>query len=178
MRYRLIAILALCALLTAPRPARAEGPYRAYLPLAGATFFERPVTWATVTKIIDGDTVWVDLNGDGTGDNKVRYIGIDTPETTFGKHDCYGAEATERNRALCAGQRVALEKDVSEVDRYDRLLRYVYLADGTWINGVLVREGYARVTIYPPDRHYEAALFALQDTARAQGVGGWGACGW
>jgi len=126
-----IAILALALLALLPGAARAEGPYRAYLPLTGRMFFERPVTWATVTKVIDGDTVWVDLDGDGAGDAKVRYIGIDTPETTFGKHDCYGAEATERNRTLVGGRRVALEKDVSETDDYEGLLRYVYLVDGT-----------------------------------------------
>jgi micrococcal nuclease len=141
-------------------------------------FFDRPVTWATVTKVIDGDTVWVDLSGDGAGDAKVRYIGIDTPETTFGHHDCYGDEATARNTALIGGRSVAMEKDVSETDRYGRLLRYVYLGDGTWINGVLVREGYARVTIYAPDRRYEVQLYALQALAQAEHAGGWGACGW
>jgi len=172
------AILALALLALLPGAARAEGPYRAYLPLTGRMFFERPVTWATVTKVIDGDTVWVDLDGDGAGDAKVRYIGIDTPETTFGKHDCYGAEATERNLTLVGGRRVALERDVSETDDYERLLRYLYLGDGTWINGVLVREGYAKVTIYPPDRRYEVQLYALQAQAQADHAGGWGACGW
>jgi len=180
-RCSLTVILLLIALLNPVMqgwPARAEGPYRVYLPVTERYSFGQSVTWATVTKIVDGDTIWVDLTGDGVGDSKVRYIGIDTPETTFGHHDCYGQEATERNRTLCAGRQVALEKDVSETDRYDRLLRYVYLADGTWINGQLVREGYARVTIYPPDRRYEGQLYALQALAQADRAGGWGACNW
>ncbi len=168
--------LALAFLAMWPQTALADAP-QMYLPFVGRIFFDRPVTWATVTKIVDGDTIWVDLDGDGAGDAKVRYLAINTPETTFGKHECYGAEATERNRALCAGQLVALERDVSDTDSYDRLLRYVYTVRGEWVNGQLVREGYARVTIYPPDRRYEAALYCLQVLARDAGAGAWGGGG-
>ena len=73
---------------------------------------------------------------------------------------------------------MALERDVSDRDRYDRLLRYVYLSDGTWVNGVLVREGYAQVTIYEPDSRYAGALYGLQDQAIMEQAGGWAACGW
>src|SRR4030067_982445 len=73
-----------------------------------------------VVKVVDGDTVELE-NG-----QKVRYIGIDTPETTLGKNDCYGTEATEKNKELVEGKRVRLEKDISETDKFGRLLRYVY----------------------------------------------------
>jgi len=56
-------------------------------------------------------------------------------------------------------------------------LRYVYLADGTWVNGALVPEGYAQVTIYPPDPCYEEWLYRLQALAQAEQVGGWGPAG-
>ena len=172
MRARTLWLLV--CLLFWPVTARAE---TAYLPLIGSRFLPHTVTWATVTKVVDGDTVWIDLDKDGRGDAKVRYLGIDTPETYFGV-ECYGPEAKERNRELVGGQRVALQRDVSDLDCWDRLLRYVYLGDGTWVNGDLVREGYARVTIYAPDDRYEAALYALQERARGENAGGWAACGW
>jgi endonuclease YncB( thermonuclease family) len=88
---------------------------------------------ALVSRVIDGDTVEL---GDGS---RVRYIGMDTPETAG---DCYNREATARNIELVLNRVVQLEKDVSETDQYGRLLRYVYV-DGVMVNEVLVREGYA-----------------------------------
>ena len=107
MRARLRSLWLLACLLLCPLPARAE---TVYLPLVGNRFLPFTVTWATVTKIVDGDTVWVDFDGDGLGDAKVRYLGIDTPETYFGV-ECYGPEAKERNRELVDSQRVALQRD-------------------------------------------------------------------
>jgi len=131
-----------------------------------------PIFPKTVTNVVDGDTIWVDLDGDLVSDEKVRYIGVDTPEVYFGV-ECYGPEASQRNRELVEGQKVALERDISDRDRYDRLLRYVYLSDGTWVNGVLVEEGYARVTIYEPDDRYEDVLYAREERARSENLGGW-----
>lgn len=176
MTFRAAIIAALTTLLLCPMPTQADTFY-AYLPDVVRIRFDVPVTWATVSKIVDGDTVWVDFDGDGLGDDKVRYIGIDTPETYFGV-ECYGPEAKQRNAALVADQRVALERDLSDVDRYGRLLRYVYLGDGTWVNGTLVRQGYALVATYKPDTRYETALRQLQATAIVEGAGGWTLCGW
>lgn len=133
--------------------------------------------WVVVTEVVDGDTVWVDLDSDGARDAKLRYIGIDTPEISDGE-GCYGPEAKERNRQLVEGQRVRLEKDVSETDRHGRLLRYVYLTDGAFVNGVLVREGYARAVDYPPDLRHTSLLASLQQQAKTANAGGWAACGW
>jgi len=169
----LLVLLAVLSLMV-PSALRAD---TVYLPLTARVFFDRPVTWATVRAIVDGDTVWVDVDGDGIQDVKVRYIGVDTPEIHFGT-DCYGPEATARNRELVDGRLVALERDVSDTDRYDRLLRYIYLPDGTWVNGVLVGEGYAKAKRYAPDTRYAAALERLQEAARAERAGGWAACGW
>ena len=67
---------------------------------------------------------------------------------------------------------------MSEFDNWNRLLRHVYLADGTWVNGALVREGYARMSTYPPDDRYAGVLYTLEGQAATQQIGGWGECGW
>ena len=106
----------------------------------------------------------------------VRYIGIDTPET---KHptrgvEPYGPEASERNRQLVKGKTVYLEKDVSETDRYGRLLRYVYV-DDVMVNAALVEEGYAQVSTYPPDVKHVDLFLKLQREAREGSRGLWSA---
>jgi micrococcal nuclease len=128
-------------------------------------------TTALVARVIDGDTI--ELQGGA----RVRYIGMDTPETVDpGKPvGCYGPEASARNKALVEGKTVQLEKDVSETDRYGRLLRYVYL-NGTMINEQLVAEGYAMSSTYPPDVKYQDRILAAQHTAQAADKGLWGGC--
>ncbi len=84
-------------------------------------------TVAFVTGIVDGDTIHINIAGERF---TLRYIGIDAPEMASPSGDV----AREANLRLVEGQTVYLEKDVSETDRYDRLLRYVYLADGTFVN--------------------------------------------
>jgi micrococcal nuclease len=121
---------------------------------------------ASVINIIDGDTIDVRLNG---RTERVRYIGMDTPE----RGDFYYSEATEANQQLVEGQEVTLVKDVSETDLYGRLLRYVYLADGTFVNAELVRLGYAQVLTYPPDVRYSELFVQLQQGARMAGRGLW-----
>lgn len=121
---------------------------------------------ASVTRIIDGDTIEVDING---ATYRVRYIGMDTPE----RGDTFFSEATEANRLLVENQTVILVKDVSETDRYGRLLRYVYLQDGTFVNAELVRQGFALVATFPPDVAHQAEFVALQEEARNAGNGLW-----
>ena len=126
---------------------------------------------ALVTRVIDGDTIEIE------GGLKVRYIGIDTPETVHPSKpvECYGQEASARNKQLVEGKMVELEKDVSETDRYGRLLRYVYV-DGQMVNELLVRGGYAQVSTYPPDVKYVDLLLAAQQEAQGANRGLWGAC--
>lgn len=119
----------------------------------------------TVVKVIDGDTIDVDIDGQVF---RVRYIGINTPETG----ETCGSEATAANRAFVDGHQVTLIKDVSETDRYDRLLRYVYVGD-TFVNAQLVRDGWAEAVAYPPDTQYADTFRELQDQAREQNVGCW-----
>lgn len=124
---------------------------------------------AEVTYVFDGDTIAVRIAGQEV---RVRYIGIDAPESTY-EHDPFGPEATAKNRELVAGKRVRLEKDVSETDRYGRLLRYVYVGD-VMVNAELVRLGYAQASSFPPDVRYQALFARLQQEARTAGRGLWG----
>jgi micrococcal nuclease len=143
---------------------------------AGEAVFNSPYVtpsdgeWALVTKIVDGDTIYIE------GDRKVRYIGMDTPEThhpTKGLQP-YGKEATEANRRLVEGRKVLLVKDVSETDRYGRLLRYVFLPDGTFVNLKLVEDGYARVATFPPDVKFADLFLKAERNAREGNRGLWG----
>lgn len=101
-----------------------------------------------VTKVIDGDTIYVRLDQDGQT-YSVRYIGIDTPESTI-QHEPFGKEASDKNAELVSDKRVTLFKDVSETDKYDRLLRYVF-TDEYFVNYELVKKGFANAATYPPD---------------------------
>jgi micrococcal nuclease len=120
---------------------------------------------ATVTQVIDGDTIIID-----TG-QRVRYIGIDTPEV-YPQPEAYGMEAWLANRRLVEGKKVRLERDVSEMDKYDRLLRYVYV-DDTLVNAELVRLGLAEARAYPPDTKYQDLLEQMEREARQADRGMW-----
>jgi endonuclease YncB( thermonuclease family) len=134
---------------------------------------------ARVVRVVDGDTIVVDR---GRGNEKLRYIGMDTPETVDPNSpvEWMGPQASKANSALVAGRTVWLEKDVSEVDRYGRLLRDVWLRDGSrpggwlFVNLELVRTGFAQVSTFPPDVRYVDLLLAAERSARDAGIGLWG----
>jgi micrococcal nuclease len=125
-----------------------------------------------VTRVVDGDTIHVALGG---RDVTVRYIGMDTPETVDPRRPVqrFGKEASERNRQLVQGKTVRLERDVSETDRFGRLLRYVWV-DGQMVNATLVEEGFARSASYPPDVKHQELFRRLEREARAAKRGLWG----
>ena len=104
------------------------------------------------TRVIDGDTIEVNIDG---AVYKVRYIGIDTPELDDkrAEYSALAQEATRYNRQLVEGETIRLEKDVSETDKYGRLLRYVYV-DDIFVNAELVRQGLAWAKAYEPDTKY------------------------
>lgn len=124
---------------------------------------------ALVVRIVDGDTIDVEIGGYR---RTVRYIGIDTPE----RGQPLWSEATEANRALVEGATVALASDVSETDRHGRMLRYVYLVDGsgTFVNAELVHQGFARVLTVPPDVAHAEEFLRLERGARPAERGLWG----
>jgi micrococcal nuclease len=129
-----------------------------------------------VDHFVDGDTIAVDMDGHV---ESVRLVGIDTPETH--KPDtpvqCYGPEASAYTEHLIGHSRVRLVSDAlsTDRDRYDRLLRYVYLADGTFVNERLVRQGYAFYYPYFPFSK-SAAFKADEQTAMAAHKGLWAEC--
>ena len=128
-----------------------------------------------VIDVSDGDTIRVEFP-DGWWE-RIRYIGIDTPEIGHepGQADApWGREASDVNASLVEGRDVLLERDVSDTDRYERLLRYVWVEtdDGwTMVNGELVAHGLADVRAYEPDTRHHAWFERLQDEAREAGRG-------
>lgn len=129
---------------------------------------------AEVLRVVDGDTIEVELAG-RTED--VRYIGVDTPETVKPGTpvECYGKQASEFNRELVDGERVELVFDRELRDRYDRLLAYVYVG-GTFVNAELVRSGHARTLEIAPNTAKAASLERLERAASVAGRGLWGSC--
>jgi micrococcal nuclease len=124
-----------------------------------------------VTRVIDGDTIEIE------GGERVRYIGIDTPETVDPRKpvQCFGVEASNKNKELVEGKMVRLEKDITDRDKYNRLLRYVYVGD-TFINLELVKQGFAYSYSYPPDIKYQEQFVKAQQEAREVKRGLWNAC--
>lgn len=127
-----------------------------------------------VTRVVDGDTVEVRLDGQ-TED--VRYIGVDTPETVKpgAPVDCFGPQASAFNHRLVEGRRVRLVFGVEPRDVYGRLLAYVYL-DDRFVNAELVRRGLARTLTIPPNDRYAERLKRFEIAASRAGRGLWGAC--
>lgn len=126
---------------------------------------------AKVARVIDGDTIELE-NG-----QRVRYIGIDTPETVDPRKpvQCFGQEASNKNKELVEGKTVRLEKDVSQTDKYGRLLRYVYL-DNIFANDYLVKEGFAHASTFPPDVKYQQKFQESQSQAQINHKGLWSSC--
>lgn len=127
-----------------------------------------------VVRVVDGDTIDVEINGKT---EPVRYIGIDTPETVDPRKpvQCFGVEASKKNKELVEGKMIRLEKDITDRDKYNRLLRYVWLGD-TLINQSLVEQGYAKSYSYPPDIKYQDKFVAAEKQARDNKLGLWTAC--
>ncbi|MBZ0276372.1 MAG: thermonuclease family protein [Anaerolineae bacterium] len=118
---------------------------------------------ARVTRIIDGDTIDVDMNGQTY---RVRYVGVNTPERD---QACY-SEAIQANALMVQGQTVRLVKDVSDTDQYGRLLRYIYVGN-LFVNQALVQQGFAEVVSYPPDTAQFENFRRLEDEAAAANRG-------
>ena len=131
-----------------------------------------------MVEVVDGDTVDVKV-ADRT--ERVRLIGIDTPEATGGflPVECYGDEASAFTKTLLpVGTEVLLTRDVEARDRYDRLLAYVHRAgDGLFVNLEIAASGYAEALIIEPNSTHAGAFYAAAAAARDQGLGLWGACG-
>ncbi len=145
--------------------------------IGGAYFGRNEVGTYRVSKVFDGDTIAVDMQG---VDEKIRFIGADTPETVDPRKpvQCYGPEASAYTHShLKAGTRVKLTLDPLSTnrDRYGRLLRYVYLTDGTLYNQRLISLGYAHAyTGFPFTKM--PTFKAMQSKAQTSKVGMWASC--
>ena len=129
-----------------------------------------------MVKVVDGDTIAVQL---GATREKVRYIGVDTPETKDPRRpvQCYGQKAADFNARLVDGELVRLVRDVEERDRYGRLLAYVYrVRDELFVNAELARLGYAQPLSIAPDVRHADRFARLAREAREAGRGLWSAC--
>ena len=131
--------------------------------------YGRPIK---VVKVIDGDTVEL-INGEN-----LRYVGIDTPEEVDPRKpiQCFAKEAAEENKKLVEGKYITFYKDISGQDKYGRWLGYVYLADGTFVNLELVKEGLGFAYPYPPDTSKKEIFKEAEATARQSNLGLWANC--
>jgi micrococcal nuclease len=127
-----------------------------------------------IASVVDGDTIKVILNNKT---ETVRLIGIDTPETVDPRKpvQCFGKEASNKAKAVLTGKKVTLEADSTQGDRdkYSRLLRYVFLEDGTNFNKYMIAEGYAHEYTYSLPYKYQTEFKAAEKQAREQNKGLW-----
>lgn len=129
-----------------------------------------------VLNVVDGDTITIETED---GEQSIRLIGIDTPEVdpNKGGPECYGLEAKMRTKSLVE-ENIKIETDPSQGmrDKYDRLLAYIRLADGSLLNETLIKEGYAREYTYNKPYRYQGEFKISQTQARRENRGLWSAC--
>jgi micrococcal nuclease len=129
--------------------------------------------------VVDGDTIIVHIGG---REERVRYIGVNAPELANVERgveaECGAFEAALANRELVEGQAVTLEQDVTERDRFGRLLRHVWVDRDGWrlVTEALVDSGAVRARSYPPDTGRDSQLDVAEGAARSAGRGIWGSC--
>lgn len=133
-------------------------------------------TNALVIRAVDGDTLEAKL--DNGQEVKVRFLGVNTPESVDPRRpvECFGKEASKHTASLVGGKRVRLVADpqADEVDKYGRLLRNIFLDDGTDVNAALVRDGYAYAYLdFPLNKQRKVELARLQEEAEAAKRGLW-----
>ena len=126
------------------------------------TFSSTAIEEALVIRVIDGDTIEL---ADG---QRVRYLGIDTPE----QGEFFATEASAKNKELVEGKVVKLQSGNRDQDEYGRLLRYVYI-DGIFVNAELVAQGYATAYIFDPDEQYSQIIVQLEQYAKLRNIGIW-----
>lgn len=183
---RLLGIIAVLALagaviafvaLTAGPPAPGVAPSGEPIGTRGGP--DGPTEGAAVIRVVDGDTIVVRIGGQ---EERVRYIGLDAPEVANAgagsAAECGGDEASAANELLVAGEQLVLERDVSDRDRFGRLLRHAWLEEGGWrlIGLELVKAGAVEARSYPPDTRRDAELDAAERSARDRDAGIWGVC--
>lgn len=152
----------------------------------GAKAAPSPKVKASVARVIDGDTLKM------SDDSRIRLIGVDTPELHYSDKlirdsrrthrdvkeiQAMGKKAADFTRQLCGGKTVDVEFDVRKSDKYGRLLAYIYLEDGTFVNAKILEEGYGQVMTIPPNIKHAEYFLKLQQTAREGRKGLWADAG-
>lgn len=136
---------------------------------------EEVKTLFDVVKVVDGDTIKVNIDG---VEESIRMIGLDTPETVDPRKpvQCFGEEASNKAKELLSGKKVSLESDVTqgERDKYQRLLRYVYMEDGKLFNKLMIEEGFAHEYTYSIPYKYQEEFKEAEKSAREAKKGLWG----
>ncbi len=166
-RLRLIAVLLVLAVAAYTATAGSSDPAPPASPSSSS---------GRVTRVVDGDTIHVRVGG---RDEKVRYIGVDTPESVKPGTpvQCFAERASAFNKRLVAGETVRLVRDAEARDRYGRLLAYVYRTrDNLFINATLVTGGYAVPMTIPPNVAHAQEFRTLAAVARRKGRGLWSSC--
>ncbi len=170
----LIAAALLAALFFADRQDALRSGQSDPEPARGAATFG-PDDFCPVARVIDGDTFEANIGG---AIDTVRVIGIDTPEIADPRRpvECFGAEASGKAKEILSGQKVRLESDPDqgERDKYGRLLRHVFLEDGTNFGLLMIKRGYAYEYGYPVPGKYRTEFQAAQNYARENSLGLWG----
>ncbi|MEZ5232612.1 MAG: thermonuclease family protein [Acidimicrobiales bacterium] len=185
LQARITVLALICMLLAACGPGvaaseplgSAEAPSNASTGATGATSAPAAPSIGTVAKIVDGDTIDVELGG---RTERVRLIGIDTPESVKPNEpvECFGVEASHHLATLLPlGTEVELVRDAELRDAYDRLLAYVFRhEDGLFVNLAMAADGYAGTLTFPPNVTFAEDLRAAVAAARQAGLGLWAAC--
>ena len=169
-------LLILSRVSAAPTPPPAAANTSPPAPLLREERGESTSTNAIIVRAVDGDTLEATLN-DGTA-AKIRLLGVNTPESVDPRRpvECFGKEASKHMAELVAGKRVLLAADpqADEVDKYGRLLRNVFLEDGSDVNAALIRDGYAYAYLdFPLNKLRKIELARLQDEAKTAERGLW-----
>ncbi|MFM8663016.1 MAG: thermonuclease family protein [Acidimicrobiaceae bacterium] len=131
---------------------------------------------ATIESVIDGDTIVLRVQNQT---ETVRLLGVDTPETVHPSKpiECYGPEASAFTKAtLAKGSTVKLLRDVEPRDRFQRLLVYLFLADGTLFNQLLIDRGFARTLSIEPNTAFASQFATHESNAKDRRVGLWQSC--
>jgi micrococcal nuclease len=136
-----------------------------------------PIATTTVHRVlsvIDGDTITIDMDGET---QTVRLLGIDTPEVDpqYNPIECYGREATNATKEKLLDQTITIETDSSQGkrDKFDRILAYVFLADGTNVNLYLIAEGFAKEYTYDKPYKYHTEFRTAEKNAQINEKGLW-----
>ena len=147
---------------------------KAIQPVTSTTKPTPQYTFYSVTSVVDGDTIKVNINGTV---ETLRLIGMDTPETVDPRKpvQCFGKEASNKAKELLVGTKVRLEKDPTqgELDKYGRTLAYIYREDGMFYNKYMIEQGYAHEYTYDEPYKYQAEFKQAEISARENSKGLW-----